>query len=181
MFKCAIHLTDRRPSPPDEPFVFDPTVHDIKTLTGGIVSDVVAGGHMTFAMTVGGRKVVPPDEIPLTDVLWNLPDLTDVLDNGQPSEAKLVFHDQSGLRLTLTFVMAGEDVLISVENPSGEFVSGGTAPPRKRMTRAILADELRQVAGAVLRAGAAIGSEFAAHPLVRTWAKRVKIPPAEVA
>ena len=176
MFRCTTHVTPVRPTPPDEPFVFEPDAHDINTLTGGIVGDLVDGGHVTFAMTLFGREVVLRDEVPLMDVIWDLPRMTDALDTGSPPEIEMMFHQQGGLILTLTFTMAGDDVIVTGDNPTGEFIPRGTDTPTERKPRATLAAELRKVAGAVLAAGVAIGSEHAGHPMVKEWAKQVKIP-----
>jgi hypothetical protein len=175
MFRSTIHLTPARPPVPDEPFVFDPDVHDIKTLTGGIVRDLIRGKHVTFAMILFGRDV--PSEEVLMDVVWKLPALTDALDTGRP--AQLIFYDQGGLILTLTFEPAGADVLVTGDNPTGEFIPRGSTPPAMRVPRAVIAAELRKVAGDVLAAGTAIGSEFADHPLVKQWAERVKVIPPD--
>ena len=64
MFRCIPHVTPHRDPPPDEPFVFDPEVHDMKTVTGGVVGDVMAGRHMTFVLTAFGREFVTDDEVP---------------------------------------------------------------------------------------------------------------------
>ena len=180
MFRCTTHITPERPSP-DERFVFDPEGHDTNSLTGGIVSELMAGSHVTFAMTLFGREVVLRDRVPLTDVIWDLLRLTDALDSGSPPEFELMFHQQGGLMLTLTFTIAGDDVIVTGENPSGEFIPWGADPPVERKSRASVAAELRKVGAAVLMAGVAIGSESVGHPLVKEWARRVKIPPLEAA
>lgn len=179
MFRCVTHITPHREPPPDEPFVFDPEAHDIKTLTGGVVGDVMAGKHMTFFLAAFGREFVSDDEVPLMDVIWDLPSLTDAFDTGETGEIDLVFHAQGGLILTLHFVMAGEEVIVTGENPSQELIPYGETPSPERVRRVVLAAELRQVARDVLAAGAAVGSEFVTHPIVEDWAKQVKVSPAD--
>lgn len=175
MFRCITHITPHREPPPDEPFVFEPDAHDIKTLTGGVVGDVMAGRHMTFVLAAFGREFVTDDEIPLMDVIWDLPRLTDAFDTGKPNEVDPVFHDQGGLILTLHFVIDGDDVTVTGKNRSRELIPLGVTPPPERVRRRVLATELRQVARDVMAAGSAIGSEFATHPMVAAWAGRVKV------
>ena len=174
-FRCITHITPHREPPPDELFVFEPDAHDINTLTGGVVGDVVAGRHMTFVLAAFGREYVTDDEVPLMDVIWDLPRLTDAFDAGEPGEIDLVFHNQGGLILTLHFVMAGDDVIVTGKNPSRELIPWRVTPPPERLRRADLASELRQVARDVLTVGAHIGSELVTHPMVTAWAERVKV------
>lgn len=175
MFRCTTTITPYRSPPPDEPFVFDPEVHDIKVLTGAIVSELTDGKHMTFTIAAFGREVTSDEGTELMDVLWELPAATDALTSGQPGEFDIGFHDQGGLILTLHYVMAGEEVVITGENPSRELIPRGANPPPERMPRAALAAELRRVAQDVLDAGMTVGAETVGHPLVKDWARRVGV------
>lgn len=51
MFHCITHITPHREPPPDEPFVFDPEAHDIKTLAGSVVGDVIVSRIVTLVLS----------------------------------------------------------------------------------------------------------------------------------
>lgn len=179
MFRCTTVATSYRAPPPDEPFVFDPDVHDDYVVVATVVQDVTAGRGLLFTIRAFGREVTFDDGLELTTLLGQLSGMIDALSSGTPGEFDIMFHDQGGLILTLRCAVSGDEVTVTGDNPSRELIPRGAHPPVERLSRAALAAELRQVARDVVAAGAAAGSEFVRHPVFEDWARRVgAAPPA---